>query len=693
MKENSAPVKGKMEILAPAGGREALEAAVRAGADAVYLGGQAFGARANAKNFSREELAQAVEYCRQRNVRVHVTVNTLLKNDELAPALEFVEFLCSLPVDAVLVQDLGLFTLLRQRAPELPLHASTQMSLATPAGVRLAEELGAARTVLARELSLEEIRDIAHQTLGELEAFVHGALCMSVSGQCLLSAMLGGRSGNRGQCAQPCRLAFAAPGGTGHDLSLRDLSFVEGLPQLKEAGVCSAKIEGRMKRPEYVAAAVSACRLAADGEPVPPELLEKLEAVFSRSGFTDGYLTGRRGRDMFGTRRKEDVAAAEKVFGGLRPLYRAERQSVPVVLTLGEEDGLVSLTAESPGPGEAIAVTASCPAGEGQGLSRDRALQQLKKTGGTPFYADSLTAPESVPLTVAQLNALRRQALGELLQRRGKRPAIPFAQTPLPDYTPHRRQQEALPLRAFFRAPEQIPPQAMDCEVLALPVEAEPPALPSPAPPIWLDLPRGVFGWEEELRELMKKRMAQGYADFVCGSLGAVQLCRELGARAHGSFGLNIANAASLEALARLGLVDAELSPELTGREIAALGGILPRGTAVYGRQALMLTRNCPLANSPRGCLGCKAPGSLTDRMGKRFPVLCRMRGRGGAEVFNSLPLWLNVESPELSAVDFGILRFTVENPVECGEILQGLREGNPPEYACTRGLFRRGVE
>ena len=149
----------------------------------------------------------------------------------------------------------------------------------------------------------------------------------------------------------------------------------------------------------------------------------------------------------------------------------------------------------------------------------------------------------------------------------------------------------------------------------------------------------------------------------------------------------------ALEALARLGLVDAELSPELTGREIAALGGSLPRGTAVYGRQALMLTRNCPLANSPRGCLGCKAPGSLTDRMGKRFPVLCRMRGRGGAEVFNSLPLWLNVESPELLAVDFGILRFTVENPVESVEILQGLREGNPPEYACTRGLFRRGVE
>lgn len=685
--------QGGIEVLAPAGGWEALEAAVRAGADAVYLGGQAFGARANAKNFSREELARAVRYCRQRGVRVHVTVNILLKNQELAPALEFVEFLCSLPVDAVLVQDMGLFALLRQRAPELPLHASTQMSLATPAGVGLMEELGAARAVLARELSLEEIREISNRTEAELEAFVHGALCMSVSGQCLLSAMLGGRSGNRGQCAQPCRLAFAAPGGTGHDLSLRDLSFVEGLPRLKAAGVCSAKIEGRMKRPEYVAAATAACRLAADGEPVPRELLEKLEAVFSRSGFTDGYLTGRRGREMFGTRRKEDVAAAtEKVLAGLRPLYRGERQSVPVRLALAAEGGMAVLKAEAGG----LSVSCRTPAGE-QALSGERAVQQLKKTGGTPFFALSVEVPEAgVPLTVPQLNALRRQALEELLQRRGEGRAIPFTAAPVPDWGIHRRREGPLPLRAFFRSPEQIPPQAMDCRELVLPVEAEPAGFPSlrdRGPNILLDLPRGVFGWEEELRALMKKRMAQGYRGFVCGTLGAVQLCRELGAQAHGSFGLNITNAAGLEAFARLGLADGELSPELTGREIEALGGTLPRGTAVYGRQALMLVRNCPLANSPKGCLGCKKPGALTDRMGKRFPVLCRMGGRAGSEVFNSLPLWLNVESPELKAVDFGIARFTVESSVECGEILTSLQEGKAPKGMYTRGLFRRGVE
>ena len=309
----------QLEVLAPAGGWESLEAAVFAGADAVYLGGPAFGARANAKNFTREELARAAAFCHGRGVRLHVTVNTLLKDQELPQALEFVEFLCSLPVDAVLVQDMGLFSLLRQRAPGLPLHCSTQMSLHTPAGVGLLFELGARRAVLAREMSLSEMEEVRGACPIELEAFVHGALCMCVSGQCYLSAMLGGRSGNRGMCAQPCRLPFAAPGGTGHDLSLKDLSLLEEARQLGAAGICSLKIEGRMKRPEYVAAAVSACRHAVDQGAIPHQLAQDLEAVFSRSGFTKGYLTGKRGAAMFGVRRKEDVTqATEKVFAQLR---------------------------------------------------------------------------------------------------------------------------------------------------------------------------------------------------------------------------------------------------------------------------------------------------------------------------------------------------------------------------------------
>ena len=210
-----------------------------------------------------EEMREAVLFARERNVRVYVTVNTLLKDDELPEALDFCKFLCSVPVDGILIQDMGLFNILREACPEMPLHASTQMSLHTPGGAALLKELGASRVVLAREMSLKEIEEVSKKTDVELEAFVHGALCMSLSGQCYFSAMLGGRSGNRGRCAQTCRLPFAAPGGTGHDLSLKDMSFIDHIETLHNAGVCSAKIEGRMKRPEYVAAAVaggSLCR-------------------------------------------------------------------------------------------------------------------------------------------------------------------------------------------------------------------------------------------------------------------------------------------------------------------------------------------------------------------------------------------------------------------------------------------------
>ena len=209
------------------------------------------------------------------------------------------------------------------------------MSIHTPAGAKFLYEQGMERVVLARELSLTEMKEIADNCPVELEAFVHGALCMSVSGQCYFSALLGGRSGNRGMCAQTCRLPFSAPGGTGHDLSLRDLSMITRMDQLRQAGVCSAKIEGRMKRPEYVAAATAACRASADSQAADPALLSDLESVFSRSGFTSGYPDGKLGVSMFGTRTKEDVTGATSaVFSRLHGLYREERSHIPVALSL-----------------------------------------------------------------------------------------------------------------------------------------------------------------------------------------------------------------------------------------------------------------------------------------------------------------------------------------------------------------------
>ena len=690
----------QLEVLAPAGGWESLEAAVFAGADAVYLGGPAFGARANAKNFTREELARAAAFCHGRGVRLHVTVNTLLKDQELPQALEFVAFLCSLPVDAVLVQDMGLFSLLRQRAPELPLHCSTQMSLHTPAGVGLLFELGARRAVLAREMSLSEMEEVHGASPIELEAFVHGALCMCVSGQCYLSAMLGGRSGNRGMCAQPCRLPFAAPGGTGHDLSLKDLSLLEEARQLGAAGICSLKIEGRMKRPEYVAAAVSACRHAVDQGAIPAQLAQDLEAVFSRSGFTKGYLTGKRGAAMFGVRRKEDVTqATEKVFAQLRGLYRGERQRVAIALELGEEGDQAVLLARDR-EGREAKVRAPLEAGDRPSLPRERCLQQLHKTGGTPFLVEAAAAPaEGIRLAVSALNALRREALLALLAQRERREPVPFAAKAM-DTAPHPRPGwERLPVRACFRSPEQMPPQARRCREIALPLTTPVKDLKRLGeegwPPILLELPRAMFGAEDQVRRLMRERMAGGFMDFTCGNLGAVALCRELGARAHGTFSLNIANTPALEFFQELGLKSAECSFELTGRELEALGDSLPRGAMVYGRQALMLTRNCPLANSPKGCLGCKSPGCLTDRKRKRFPVVCaRLDGELlAAELLNSVPLWLGDREDRLGNMDFGVFRFTVENPVESGQVLEAFFRQEPLGCDYTRGLFQRGVE
>lgn len=691
-----------MEVLAPAGSPEALQAAVFAGADAVYLGGPAFGARANAKNFSLDELREAVEFCHARGVRVHVTVNTLLKEHELPAALEFIKELCRMAVDAVLIQDMGLFTLVRKMAPQLPVHASTQMSLHTPAGAKLLQELGAERVVLSREMSLTEIKEVSDATDVELEAFVHGALCMSVSGQCYFSAMLGGRSGNRGQCAQPCRLPFAAQGGTGHDLSLKDLTFLTQIDKLSEAGICSAKIEGRMKRPEYVAAAVSACRAAADGQTPPTELLQNLEAVFSRSGFTTGYLTGKRGREMFGVRTKEDVTGAtEQVFSSLRKLYQKERQSVPVSFVLICDRDSVTLLAED-GTHTAKAVVA-IEQSDRSPLSAERCREQLQKTGGTPFAVRELTVPEGgAMLSVSQLNALRREALQKLTELRAHREPILCTELP---YTPAARiggKAGTPPLRVHFRRVEQVPQMPFDCESIVLPLGTPMDELQKLRERgytrILLEQPRAIFGAEQKLKEQMRTAAEHGFTEFICQNLGGLAAARELMSELpltlHGGFGLNIYNTASLGFFEEQGLSTTELSFELTGRELARLGGALPRGVMVYGRQALMLTRNCPLANSSKGCLHCKTPGCLTDRKQKKFPVVCT--GAGAAhysEVLNSVPLWLGDKLSELTHLDFAVCRFTTETTEECAQVLTELAEQRKPQGEFTRGLYVRGVE
>ena len=689
------------EILAPAGSPEALIAAVRAGADAVYLGGSAFSARANAQNFNDDALKQAVEYCHARGVRVYLAVNTLLLQEELEKALSLIGYACTLPVDALIVQDPGLIRLVRQCAPGLRLNASTQMSATSPAAVKALTRGGFSRVVLARELSLAEIAEIRRETADtpvELETFVHGALCMSVSGQCYFSAVLGSRSGNRGLCAQPCRLPFSVPGGTGHDLSLKDLSMITRVGELVHVGVDSLKIEGRMKRPEYVAAATAACRLSADGKPVPQDLLQDLSAVFSRSGFTTGYPDAKRGRDMFGIRSREDVTGATgEVFSRLHALYKEENRRIPIRLFLRVKAGQPVLLRACDGENNTVEITADErpePA-VSRPIDEERCAAQLEKTGGTPFYAEEIQCEidPGLSVPVSLLNRLRRDALQALTERRAHREPVAFTPYAIPGGTHAARPMR---LRARFQTAESVPEAAVRCELVFLPVDAGAKsfaALKARGMNIAAELPRGIFGTESSLRQKLRELTELGVTHVWAGTIGAAALARELGMTVHGGFSLNITNTAALGWWREFGLADAELSFELTAAQAAAVGDELPRGLVLYGHLPLMLCRNCPAANAPGGCKGCETPPNLRDRRGTDFPILC---GGGCSEILNSVPLYMADRLHDIRNQDFGVLRFTVENSVETEEILRIFLGLSPVEKfpeKFTRGLYYRGVE
>ncbi len=417
----------RAEIMAPAGAMEQVTAAVRCGADAVYLGARGFNARRNAANFDELTLPRAVEYCHGRGVRVYVTVNTLVMDDEMQELAATLDEVAQAGCDAVIIQDLSVLDYCKRHYPSLTRFSSTQTVVHNVSGALELERLGFQSIMLARELTLKEMDAICSAISSETaaEAFVHGAHCMSVSGACYLSAMIGGRSGNRGLCAQPCRLDWQS-GKNRYALSLKDMSLISHISDLEEAGVTSLKIEGRMKRPEYVAAAVTACYQAREGKPYNEE---QLRNIFSRSGFTDGYLTGKRNADMFGYRTKEDVKGAEKVYKELRNLYKDERSSVGVhfAFTAGEagssltvSDTLRRVTVA----GEVPQVARTRP------MDADSAGRNLTKCGGTPFYAESFTADiaPGLMLPAAALNDLRRRALDELLKERSRGNVFPYVE-------------------------------------------------------------------------------------------------------------------------------------------------------------------------------------------------------------------------------------------------------------------------
>ena len=685
-----------IEILAPVGSEEMLHAAVFSGADAVYLGFSGFNARTGAGNFDADSLKEAVRFCHARGVKVHVALNTTVYGGELASLCDAIRAVAASGADAVICQDMAVATLIGKIAPQLPRHGSTQMSVHTLQGALELKELGFTRVVLARELSLPEVEQITRHCGIETECFVHGALCMCVSGQCYLSAFLGGRSGNRGSCAGPCRLPFEANAlpegkpGRLHHLSLKDNSVIDKLDQLQAIGVASAKIEGRLRTPEYVAAAVSACLAGREGRAYDRDLLKN---AFSRSGFTSGYLDGKIDGTMFGVRSEADAELTKKTLPALRELYRRERSRVPVRMKLEIEEGGEKLTVTDADGNKAFAYGDFEPQ-PARADPTESLKRSLAKTGGTPFAAENIEVemdegPWFVPGST--VNELRREALDALLKKREVLRPWPVQDVelePLPQRTlpPHRT------LRARFERWDQVPEQALSgVEYLILPI-----AQADRVPREWrdktlLELPRVMFGkLEEDTARRVAATQDAGFAGYEVSNIAHLRLCR--GLPMSGGFGLNVTNQVAAQFYADNGLGSVLILPETKDSDISTIapthaGKPVPTGVLVYGHMPLMVTRACPLQNI-HDCAHCDKTGVLTDRKAKKFPVRC---GMGVRTIYNPVPIYMG-DKPGALTVDYGVAYFTLESREEAAAILDNIRVHAPFEGDFTRGLYFKGT-
>ena len=692
-----------IELLAPAGSMEALRAAVQNGADAVYLGVGPFNARQGARNFTVDTLREAVKYAHIRGAAVHLTLNTLVSDRESQQAAELIRAAARASVDAFIVQDLGVLALCRQIAPEVPVHASTQMSIHDLEGVRQAAALGVSRVVLARELPRDEIARICRSSPVEIEVFVHGALCMCYSGQCYMSGVIGRRSGNRGQCAQPCRLPY----GYGRfenkfPLSLKDNCLAAYLRDLEKLGVASIKLQGRMKRPEYVATVTRVYREALNEGRVDQRQMKDLAAAFNRQGFTDGYYRGETGREMFGVR--EDTQPDKALLASARASYEtAENPRVPVrfymllnrneaMLAVQDEDGNLCKTA-GPRPEPA----------RSRGLTVPDLEARLGKTGGTAYACAQVRAvvEPGLNLPAAAINAMRREVLDQLTALRGRREEPRLGKFTKATVYPGRK--EAPGLSVQVTATEQVTPRLLNLKpgILYVPLHLlaqDRDFYRQAARQVRLAavLPRVIHGGEQSrVLNQLDQAYELGVRHVLLGNLGQISLAKSRGFAPCGDFGLNIYNSRAMNTLRELGLASATVSFEMTLPQIRDLSKAVPTEAIVYGRLPLMLTENCLIRNRTGHCACTGGQVKLQDRKGEEFPIIrdadtCRSVILNGKKLY-----WLD-RLEDWRGLGLHALRllFTTENPREVDQVLRAWQTGAPFDPgAATRGLYLRGVE
>ena len=671
----------RCEILAPAGSREALEAAVLNGADAVYLGGSLFNARASASNFSNEELKDAVDFCHLRKVKVYVTVNILVGDREFTEFDKFIRYIDEIGVDAVIVQDIGAAVYIKSIAPSLSLHASTQMTVYDLNGAVFLKKIGFKRVVLARELPYETIREIAENSGGEVEIFVHGAMCVSYSGQCLMSSMIGGRSGNRGKCAQPCRLNYTFGKKSGTLLSLKDMCLIRHLGKIQNCNVASLKIEGRMKGHDYVGTVVSIYRKYLDSNAaVTDSDYKTLERIFYRGGFSDGYFTNKKGADMFCHSKPDNpyLKNNEKLYipkNNLKKtalyMYFKCRVGKPAKLTVIDESGNTA---------ECLADANTEPANKISNV-KDRISDSLNKLGNTVFYAENIEvdADENAFVPVSTVNELRRNALSILenkiadsfrRQRTGMSSEFPTATN---------RRSFGFELSVFVTTAEQLAVfQKTECIRIYAPIElaahfngSETAVLPRVSP-----------------ENLKKSVSALKNREVLVRNIGQIEIAKECKKDFSIDFTMNVFNSFSAEFYKNIGAKSVTLSAELTLAQIRDVSKITDCESVIYGKLPLMLTENCMLKTSA----GCTKGGYIEDRTGESFYVKCLDGCRN--EIFNSVPVVMSDKKDDIlsSGLAYGRLDFTDESPQKCLEIYNAYKNQRMITGNFTRGKFYKGV-
>ena len=693
-----------IELLSPAGSPEAVIAAVQNGADAIYMGLGNFNARRGAKNFTDEEFERSMRYCRIRGCKVYVTLNTLVNDREIAQAVESARLASQLGADGIIIQDLGLAYAIRQALPDIPLHASTQMSIHNLAGVEAAAEMGMTRAVLARELSLEQIKFITQHASIETEVFVHGALCFCQSGQCYMSALIGRRSGNRGMCAQPCRMQYSLGGRMDdYPMSLKDNCLVDRLRELEDAGVACLKIEGRMKRPEYTAIVTKIYSKALKEHRQPSdEEMEMLEKAFSRQGFTQGYFNGDK-KDMFG-RREEPDKDTEKLFTLARKGYsEGELRRVPVHFYTVAEKGMPVKAIAFDDDGNRAAAMGGVPEkARGQGLTATYITEQMFKTGGTPYNCveNRAQADPGLYLPASEINDLRRRLVSELSEQRAKPPIRRVGKLP---EKPKGKLPTGDPAMIFqVLTEEQLSPElaALKPQYLYVPLTLMTEKLDLLRPfaeqgtiPVAV-LPRVIADNEAAaVYDMLSRMFDQGVNEALVGNLGHAMLAKKAGMKLRGDFGLNTFNALSMEVIRQAGFISATASFELRLSQIRDMIKPLDTELIIYGRIPLMVSDQCIIRHSAGRC-NCQTPGQMADRMGSVFPVVKEFGCRN--VIYNAHKLYLADKAEDVYAAGAWGLRmmFTTEGMRECVEVAKGymgLSDYKP--NVLTRGLYYRGVD